>query len=430
MSDPRPTNRRDGLTALAIGLIAAAAVQGSSGQVNPAVTAWTNSNYWFDSDAPLVFGNLTNTTSRWGNHANTRRHPAFVLLGHGLTETIATTTGTTERTAVRLALSTSAALAAALFFLLLRTLGLRPPDAALFTTVAGLSAGSVFWFSVPETYPFAAGSILAALLLVARAEAGRAPSAWLATAVAAATLAITTTNWLFGLLMLFAVFPWRKAAVLSGASFAVVLLAWAVQRAIAPSAAFFVGLADQDARFFLHPHPLRLGAIARAFLSHAIVMPELLTGRATGLSVQAAAIGSAGWPSRLATTLWALLLLGGAGQAARTLRASRFVQVLIAALGAQFLLHLAFGRETFLYALHFAPLLVVLAALGATGRARAPVVAVVAVLCGLLAWNNIGQFRRAAESLAQRSAPLASATAPGGAAADRCRAFAGSARDV
>ena len=375
--------------------------------MNPAVTAWSNSNYWFDSDAPLVFGNLTNTTSRWGNHANTRRHPAFVLLGHGVTETFATVTGASDRTAVRLALSSAAAIAAALFFLLLRTLSLPVIESVLFTTVASLSAGSVFWFSVPETYPFAAGSILAALLLVARAEAGHPPPAWLATAVAAGTLAITTTNWLFGLLMLFAVFPWRKAAALSGASFAVVLAAWAVQRTFAPSAAFFLGLADQDVRFFFHPEALGAGAIVRAFLSHTVVMPELLNGRATGLSVQGAGIGSAGWTSWGATAIWGLLLVGGGWQAARTLRENRFVQVLLAALVAQLLLHLAFGRETFLYALHFAPMLVVLAALGATGRARAPSAVGAAVLCALLAWNNVAQFQRAAESLSRRGAPLA-----------------------
>lgn len=415
MSDPtreETTNettvaRSNLVTGTVLALLAAVAVQVSYAQVNPAVTAWTNSNYWFDSDAPLVFGNLTNTTSRWGDHSNTRRHPIFVLLGHGVTQTFATAGGASEHTAVGLALSASAALAAALLFALLRTLGLRTLDAAIFTAVAALSAGSVFWFSVPETYPFAAGSILAALLLVARAEQGRPPSAWLATAVAAATLAITSTNWLFGLLMLLAVFPWRRAVALATVSLGVVLVGWTVQRAIAPSAAFFLGLADQDARFFFHPDALGAGAIARAFFSHVIVMPELITDRPTGLSVQGAAIGSAGWAALIATPVWLALLVRGGWEALGTLRTTRFVRVLVAAIVAQFALHLAFGRETFLYGLHFAPLLVILAALGTTGAARSWVLTAATVLCTLLAWNNLGQFRQAAESLERRSAPHA-----------------------
>jgi len=403
---------RDGLTLMALALIAALASQAGYERVNPDVTSWANSNYWFDSDAPLVFGNLTNQTSRYGDHANTRRHPVFVLLGHGATTTVSVLTGAPERTAVGGALGAAASLAAGLLFTLLRTLGLRRRDAALFTLTGGVSAASVFWFSVPETYPFAVSTILAALLLVARADRGRPPTAITATLVAAATLAITSTNWTFGLLMLFAIFPWRRASLLSALSLGVVIASWGIQREIAPSATFFLGLAEQDTRFFFHPEARGPAAIVRGFFSHAIVMPGLLSTPSGGLSVQAAAIGSAGLVSAIGAGLWLALLGYGGWEALRARRSTRFVQVLAVAAGAQLALHLVFGRETFLYTLHFAPLLVLVAAIGATTRHRDAVTVATAGLFILLAWNNIPQFTDAAGRLKQRAAPQVEAPTP------------------
>jgi hypothetical protein len=403
---------RDGATLIALALIAALASQAGYERVNPDVTSWANSNYWFDSDAPLVFGNLTNQTSRYGDHANTRRHPAFVLLGHGATKIVSGLTGAPERVAVGGALAGSAALAAALLFALLRTLGLRRRDATLFTLTGGLSAASLFWFSVPETYPFAVSTILAALLLVARADQGRTPNAITATVVAAATLAVTSTNWTFGLLMLFAIFPWRRASLLSALSLGAVVASWGIQREIAPSATFFLGLAEQDTRFFFHPEARGPAAIVRGFFSHAMVMPGLLSTPSGGLSVQAAAIGSAGPVSAIGAGVWLALLGYGGCEALRMRRSTRFVQVLGAATGMQLALHLVFGRETFLYTLHFAPLLILIAATGATARHRDAVAVATAGLCVLLAWNNIPRFTGAADRLKQRAAPQVEVPAP------------------
>lgn len=63
---------------------------------------------------------------------------------------------------------------------------------------------------------------------------------------------------------------------------------------------------------------------------------------------------------------------------------------------AQFILHLAFGKETCLYALHFAPLLVVVAALSTltSQRRLARIVAAALVVCAGM--NNLQQFDRAA----------------------------------
>lgn len=396
------SDRIDPAVALALAIFAAVSVQLAYARVSPDIVSWQNSNYWFDSDAPLVYGNMTNTTTRWGDHSNTRRHPLFVLISHPITLAIQSASGADARTAVGWTLSGAAALAAVLLFALLRTGELRPLDGAIFTSLAAASAGSVFWFAVPETYPFAAVTILASLLLAARADRGHRPPAWLAVGVAASTLAVTSTNWLVGLFMLAALFPLRKAALLAAASFGLVLACWLLQRAIAPSAAFFIGLAEQDARFFFHPEALGSAAIARAFFFHSLLMPELQTLPTGWLSVQAAALGSGSTPALIATPLWLVLLVAGARRVGSALMAQRYARVLVGALAAPLALHLVFGRETFLYALHYAPLLVAVSAFAARGRERPTVLVIAALLTVLAGWNNIDRFREASASLTQR----------------------------
>jgi len=74
-------------------------------------------------------------------------------------------------------------------------------------------------------------------------------------------------------------------------------------------------------------------------------------------------------------------------------------------LAGQIALHLVFGTETFLYALNWAPLLVIWAAMGAaTIRRPMPVrvLAIAAALCSLV--NNERQFRWTASFVSARNA--------------------------
>jgi len=55
-------------------------------------------------------------------------------------------------------------------FILLRLIGCRQFDAALFSILAATSAAAIFWFVIPETYSFGSLSILLALGLTALAQ--------------------------------------------------------------------------------------------------------------------------------------------------------------------------------------------------------------------------------------------------------------------
>jgi hypothetical protein len=64
-------------------------------------------------------------------------------------------------------------------------------------------------------------------------------------------------------------------------------------------------------------------------------------------------------------------------------------------LGGQLVLHLLYGEETFLYSLHFAPLLILVAAFGTTTSARAVVLVLVAGLIVSVGVNNVTRFSEA-----------------------------------
>jgi hypothetical protein len=92
----------------------------------------------------------------------------------------------------------------------------------------------------------------------------------------------------------------------------------------------------------------------------------------------------------IAVAAWLVLLALGAREAHRRWRDDRLVQVILLCLAGQFALHVLYGEETMLYALHWVPLLILVAGLAARGPWRP--VALGAALLALVA--GAGSNRR------------------------------------
>jgi hypothetical protein len=73
----------------------------------------------------------------------------------------------------------------------------------------------------------------------------------------------------------------------------------------------------------------------------------------------------------------------------------RFRVMLGLTLLGQLMLHMVYGNETFLYSLHFMPLLILVAAAGTLTRARPIALALAAVLLMASLMNNITVFQQA-----------------------------------
>ncbi|MDR4472322.1 MAG: hypothetical protein MRJ92_06630 [Nitrospira sp.] len=208
--------------------------------------------------------------------------------------------------------------------------------------------------------------------------------------------------------------PWKQAIQISvNALCLVVPLLWGVRKFIFPSAEFFIGH-RAEASFINHPQSGGFNS-ATSFVFHSLVAPPVrlikddayaqakadafcLTDR---LTFQFSAPGSAGWLGGVAVVLWSALLLNGLWRLLTSDRQLRFRLVLGGVLLFEFLLHLLYGEETFVYSLNFLPLLLAVAALGVVGPGRYFVVTLTALLLCCVALNNWQQFQAAAHSATQ-----------------------------
>jgi len=272
----------------------------------------------------------------------------------------------------------------------------------------------MFWLTVPETYACAAATMLIALGTAAWAERQAMDERWFV-AASALTLSITVTNWMAGIASAWAGRPWRRAVQVTMNGFALVVLGWAVQRAVVPHADFFIGYSNED-RYLFRPEAGGATRILPALFISAVVMPPVgvveKAGRGPTLSIQRSGWAHRGAWSVAAVLLWVTLLALGAWGWTRRMRQSRAAVAVGIVLAGQLALHLLYGTETFLYALNFASLLVVVAAFATTRAPRlAYVLGAALVACNLVnngqQWLSARAFFRTAPTVDANARPPA-----------------------
>jgi hypothetical protein len=288
-----------------------------------------------------------------------------------------------------------------LFFILLRLITARRFDAALFCILAVASASAMFWLVVPEVFSFGSVSIIIALCVAALIDR-RIFSAASYVIVSAITLSMTVTNWMVGILVTFAGQPWRRTLQITVNAFFMVSLLWGVQKYGIPSADYFMTFGRGNKAFVLHPAsggPLK---VINSFVSHTMVMPDIHVQTKSdplwyGMTIQHSLPGSATIWGGIAVVLWvALLGMGIYGLiVAKHRMALRIVLPSIILL--QLLLHVLYGRETFLYSLHYAPLLIAVSAIGTLTKYRMITLTIAALLLVAAGVNNGLQLMRAIE---------------------------------
>jgi hypothetical protein len=398
--------RRDDLI-VGVALAAAAGLLSfqASALLHPVVYQFGAIDAWFHGDVPRVSEDLIGSN---GNRTRSHVHPLFTLLASPPARLVRAVLDLRPHTVVRGFTAVVAALWIAALFALLRRIGCRPIDAALFTVLAGTSAAAMAWFVVPETWGLGSVTIVAALGLVAAER--RPPSPLRCAVVSALTLSVTVTNWMAGLIVTAVLHRWRQMVQITANALCIVVVLWAVEKYFFPNVQFFFVPPGEQGDILL-PESGGPPAVLRSFLFHSMVMPEVRPARRVfipdwpPLSVQEAPVGSGSRVGPAAAVLWGALLAIGAWALYAESRLVRFRRALLLVLFGQMALHCVYGDETFLYALHFTPLLVVLAAWGTRTRARPVVLAGAALLIGLAGFNNAVQFARALDSLVTRGSP-------------------------
>ncbi|BFU95557.1 MAG: hypothetical protein NTNFB02_22790 [Nitrospira sp.] len=374
----------------------------------PAFIAHTD-DYWFQADPEKVSQVMTSRDSRFHYGNRSRKHPLYPLLTFGPVYLIKHALSLDPMTAVRIFNAAVVSVWIAVFFALLRLIGCRRPDAALFTMLASVTASSVFIFVIPETYGLGSLSLLCAFLLVASAECTPSAPGWYV-AANALSMSVTTTNWMAGILALWVTYPWKRVVRLMLYSFCLVMVLWMVQKALIPSRSFFFPNVSNEVRWTLLPESGGAFHVARAALLHSIVMPTIVAHSqqasyvwAKGyqvllgprLTIQGSSAGSgSGW-GLFAVALWVGLLLLGVWAWVQLKEHARFRVMLGLTLLGQVMLHIFYGDETFLYGLHFMPFLILVAAAGTLTPARPVALALGALLLLAASMNNTIVFERA-----------------------------------
>lgn len=373
---------------------------------------------WFQADVDRVYHNMTERDS---NHYRTKVHPLSSLAMNPPTYVLRKS-GVDAEMAVRIVCAVAAGVWLATLFLLLRCIDLPRLDATVFALVAAASAASLFWCAVPETYVLSSLSILVVMVFVALAET-RSFSARSYVVVSAISLSMTVTNWMIGVLATMVHHTPRRAFRITADAFLVVTILWAMQNVVFPTTRFFLFPFGERKYLFLDAAGSLLDRLI-VFFGYVVVMPDAQVVRnPLGpswplLTVQLSHLGSLSALGAAAICLWALLLLYGVWVFFRVGGRKKFKQVLAFTLLGQLALHMVYGEEVFLYSLHWMPLLILFAAMGADSPGRVWVLLAAAALAVLAGVNNVRQFERAATEI--RSAVVEEA--PVGAGGDRGQA--------
>ncbi|AKJ31073.1 hypothetical protein [Caldimonas brevitalea] len=400
-----------GLASLAFGLAWVLALTAPDRLFAPETLGYRSNagNVWFQSDVLRV---LQDMSDRQADHPRAVVHPLFSLLTLPVVTALQWLPGVDARAAAALFSAATAAATVALLYLTLRRLGRQRAEAALLCALLCASAGWLFFYTVPEAFQLGGLTIMLALY-VAAAPPAASPRreqirVWW---VSAATLAVTLTNWMFGwLLALGRLRPLAAAAVTAGALAAVAAGA-GLQHQLLPNLPGFGSLGGETS-FMLKEEAGGPLAVAKVFWFDTVVAPRPdLTGpnpHWQALSFQHSPLGSGSplaWP---ALALWAALLaLGLLRVCRRGALPPGFRLVLVGGLVGQWALHAVYGEETFLYALHFLPLLVVLASLAFDLPAGRPMLsaalfALLATLVGLSLVHNGQALDRAKQHAAEQ----------------------------
>ena len=370
-------------------------------QFDDALYRMLNYDIFFQADSPRVFDSMTHFGSEF--RARDSVHPLFSLLAYPITKVIRLL-GLQPLAATKTLVALAAGSSAALFYLALRHLTLPVRAAAIFTAVFISSTTFIYWFSVVETYAFAALSICLMLAVLSRA---RTTPAMVWVLASAFTLSITVTNWSMGLAAAFFRLPFLRFISVSAAALGLVIALALVQSVVFPTSKLFFspGAVSHEWKFTQIAQE-RSGKDPwdpldnlQSFLIHGAVAPGHMRARHypvdaitnVGLSLSDV-VKARGLP----IALWLSLLIAGGWGIVNNRKLWPVGGALGAFIAGQAALHSFYGEVTFLYSAHFFPALVAVAACAYFAPARRLWLAVALLLLVVGGAGNIQQFRAAA----------------------------------
>lgn len=350
-------------------------------------------NVYFQGDLPRVYENMTDRMSP--GHYRVKVHPLISLQTFPPTFFLKKL-GMGSFTAVRTVIALIAAIWGLCLYVLIRLIGCSRLIAVIFTILGFSCASAIFWLSVPESYGLGSISIMIALCFAALTNK-KMFSDWSYIIVSAVTLSVTITNWMCGIFVTLINKPIKQAINITLISLSIVTIFWGLQKRFFPEAIFFIG-DNEETSFLFYPTIERMLSVVNTFFFHPIMAPSIniLGDNGEGWNIISFQKSVPGYDSILSfagTAIWLSIFAIGLWALFSKKENSVFHISLGLTIIGQLLLHLVYGEETFLYSLHFLPLLLALAALGTLTKLRGLVILLVLILIPISATNNWQKFQ-------------------------------------
>lgn len=381
--------RTELILVLLAGVIVAASAYLIADKMPPELYRPEYMNSWFGGDINRVYENMT---ERGSNHYRTKVHPLFSLIFCPLVYFFNRFLFHFSRYAtVRLLLGAGVFAWVVIFYAAVRMITGRVADSILYTVLALVSASTIFWFFLPETFLFGSVTILIVLAFGIYFNQNPPADFWYII-IGIISLSMTITNWIAGIIVTFSQKNIRRAFRITIYVFAFSTLLWSVQKYFFPSAEFFLG-DREETRYIGAGSVIDKG---KTFFIHSMVIPDVdkdinKEGYAA-VRIDPEIPDTALWTS--AAVLWLILFGGGLYYMIRAANRPGPCTIILLILAAQMLLHLLYGSEAFIYSLHYIPILVLVASFMARTRYRVPAAIITAILIIMLSVNNFSKFAR------------------------------------
>jgi hypothetical protein len=399
--------------AISLGLALAIAIStylGTHALPDPLFTDFYAQDVWFGSDLPTVFGNITSLNSDFGRN---NKHPLFPLIVFPLVLASSKLLHLDPLAAVRVVVVGVAIVWICALYALFRLIGCYRLDATLLSLVGGASAAAMFFLVVPETFPLGSLTIILGLAFVAYTQYRPLSPRWYI-AVNIVTVSITITNVMVGMLATLVNHRWRTAIRLFGIALLLATGLWILQRIAFTNAGFpfqpgtFIG----EKKFVSFPGLMGIVAVWIVFCYQTMVMqvpqfrPFPIRPDWVKIDIDPLNLWSGNGWGAIAIVSWTGLLILGLWAFVTIERHHKLRIVLGLTLLAQLVMHSIYGvEETFIYSLHFLPLLLVLVALSLLTRLRVLSLLLAAILLVSTGINNRTQFGTIATTLANYGTP-------------------------
>ncbi|NMF60554.1 hypothetical protein [Pseudanabaena yagii] len=358
---------------------------------------------WFGGDIPTVFGNLTSLNSDFGRN---NKHPLFPLIVFPLVFLTGKLFHLDPLAAARLVAVGVSTFWIGALYALFRIMGCYRLDATLLSLVGAVSAASIFWLIIPESFPLASLTFILGLAFVTLAQFRPFTGAWYI-AINVITVSITITNSMVGILATLVNNRWKKAIQIFVGSLLLATGLWILQRIVFTNSGFpfqpgtFIG----EKKFIATPSGGILSFLS-AFFYQTMVMPATQFGdfaiRPDWIKIEANLLAPASgslWGTA-AIVSWTALLGLGLWAFATIKQHNKLRIVLGLTLLAQLGMHSIYGAdETFIYSLHFIPLLLTVVAFSLLTRLRIISLILAVILIVSAGINNRTQFTTIAANL-------------------------------